>query len=103
MRLANSSRRRSPSGRGMRRKPESNRNEPAGAGTSMISAAIVGLGRWGRSLVESVHGKSPRIRFVRAIDTDPAQAGRFAAGPGHPFFARLEAAPSDATGYALVR
>ena len=44
----------------------------------MISAAIVGLGRWGRSLVDSVHGKSAQIRFVRAVDTEPAEAGRFA-------------------------
>jgi predicted dehydrogenase len=34
----------------------------------VISAAIVGLGRWGRALVESVHGKSERIRFVREVD-----------------------------------
>lgn len=45
----------------------------------MISAAIAGLGRWGRSVVESVHGKSQRIGFVRAIDTEPVQARRFAA------------------------
>ena len=32
----------------------------------MIRAAIVGLGRWGRSLVASVQGKSDDIRFVRA-------------------------------------
>jgi predicted dehydrogenase len=34
----------------------------------VIGAAIVGLGRWGRALVESVHGKSERIRFVREVD-----------------------------------
>lgn len=33
----------------------------------MIDAAIVGLGRWGRNLVESVQGKSPNIRFVRGV------------------------------------
>ena len=32
----------------------------------MIRAAIVGLGRWGRSLVSSVQGKSDDIRFVLA-------------------------------------
>jgi predicted dehydrogenase len=32
----------------------------------MIRAAIVGVGRWGRSLVASVSGKSDDIRFVRA-------------------------------------
>jgi len=34
----------------------------------MIDAAIVGLGRWGQALVESVRGKSERIRFVREVD-----------------------------------
>ena len=32
----------------------------------MIRAAILGLGRWGRSLVNSVQGKSRDIRFVAA-------------------------------------
>src|SRR5215467_4317224 len=32
----------------------------------MIRAAILGLGRWGRSLVTSVQGKSREIRFVAA-------------------------------------
>jgi predicted dehydrogenase len=30
----------------------------------MINAAIVGMGWWGRTLVESVHGSSDNIRFV---------------------------------------
>jgi predicted dehydrogenase len=33
----------------------------------MINAAILGLGRWGRVLVDSVHGKSERIAFRRAV------------------------------------
>src|SRR5262245_22782440 len=32
----------------------------------MVRAAIVGLGRWGRSLVVSVQGKSQDIRFAAA-------------------------------------
>src|SRR5580704_15452570 len=39
----------------------------------MIDAAIVGLGRWGRTLVEAVQGKSEKIRFTRAVSRDPAQ------------------------------
>ena len=35
----------------------------------MIGAAIAGLGRWGRSFVESVQGKSARLRFVRGVET----------------------------------
>ena len=30
----------------------------------MIDAGIVGLGWWGKNLVEAVQGKSERIRFV---------------------------------------
>jgi hypothetical protein len=30
----------------------------------MIRAAIVGMGWWGRTLVESVQGASDRIKFV---------------------------------------
>ena len=37
----------------------------------MIDAAIVGLGRWGRTLVEAVQGQSDRLRFTRAVSRDP--------------------------------
>jgi predicted dehydrogenase len=39
----------------------------------MIDAAIVGLGRWGRTLVEAVQGKSDKLRFTRAVSRDPSQ------------------------------
>jgi len=43
----------------------------------MIRAAIVGLGRWGRSLVGSVQGKSTQLRFVRAHTRTRASAEEF--------------------------
>jgi predicted dehydrogenase len=43
----------------------------------MIRAAIVGLGRWGRSLVASVQGKSGQLRFVRAHTRTRAGAEDF--------------------------
>jgi predicted dehydrogenase len=43
----------------------------------MIRAAIVGLGRWGRSLVTSVQGKSDDIRFVCAHTRTGAAAEEF--------------------------
>ena len=43
----------------------------------MIRAAIVGLGRWGRSLVRSVQGKSDEIEFIRAYTRTPAAAKEF--------------------------
>jgi predicted dehydrogenase len=46
----------------------------------MINAAIVGLGRWGRNLVNSVQGASLRLRFVRGVVRNPDAARDFAAG-----------------------
>jgi predicted dehydrogenase len=43
----------------------------------MIRAAIVGLGRWGRSLVNAVSGKGDDIRFVRAATRTRASAEDF--------------------------
>jgi predicted dehydrogenase len=43
----------------------------------MIRAAIVGLGRWGRSLVSSVAGKSDDIRFTVATTRTRAPAEQF--------------------------
>jgi len=43
----------------------------------MIRAAIVGLGRWGRSLVTSVQGKSKDLRFVLAHTRTRATAEDF--------------------------
>jgi predicted dehydrogenase len=43
----------------------------------MIRAAIVGLGRWGQTLVESVQDKSDKIRFVSGVSRDPARTREF--------------------------
>jgi predicted dehydrogenase len=45
----------------------------------MIEAAIVGLGRWGRTLVAAAAG-SAKLRFTRAVSRDPARHRDFAAG-----------------------
>jgi predicted dehydrogenase len=50
----------------------------------MIRAAIVGLGRWGRSLVNSVQGKSDAIRFVAAHTRTRASAEDFCRDKGVP-------------------
>jgi predicted dehydrogenase len=39
----------------------------------MLRAAICGAGRWGTRLMESVHGKSDKIRFVTAVTRNPAE------------------------------
>jgi predicted dehydrogenase len=47
------------------------------AAESMIRAAILGLGRWGRSLVNSVQGKSRDIEFIAAHTRTRASAEAF--------------------------
>jgi predicted dehydrogenase len=44
----------------------------------MINAGIVGLGWWGKNLVEAVQGKSDRFRFVRGACRNHAPVAAFA-------------------------
>jgi predicted dehydrogenase len=48
----------------------------------MINAAIVGLGRWGQNLVNSVQGKSDKIRFVTGVLRHPENARAYAQKQG---------------------
>lgn len=48
----------------------------------MIDAAIVGLGRWGQNLVNSVQGKSDKIRFVKGVLRHPENAREYAERQG---------------------
>ena len=63
----------------------------------MVRAAIVGLGRWGRSLVSSVQGKSEDIRFVLAHTRTRSSAEAFCREAGVPLtdsYATIVADPS---------
>jgi predicted dehydrogenase len=44
----------------------------------MINAAVIGLGRWGKSLVTAVQGKSPKLRFVHGVSKEPDDVRGFA-------------------------
>ena len=44
------------------------RDPRGGNPARVIDAAIVGLGRWGGALLESVQGKSDKLRFVGGVD-----------------------------------
>jgi predicted dehydrogenase len=44
----------------------------------MIEAAIVGLGRWGKTLVEAVQGQSDKLRFTHAVSRNPDRLRDFA-------------------------
>ena len=68
----------------------------------MIDAAIVGLGRWGRTLVKAVQGKSDKLRFTRAVSRDPAKLREVAAPLGLEVVGSLEAVLADRTIGALV-
>jgi predicted dehydrogenase len=48
----------------------------------MINAAVIGLGRWGKSLVNAVQGKSDRLRFVHGVSQEPDEVRGFAAQHG---------------------
>lgn len=48
----------------------------------MIRAAIVGLGWWGRVLVDAVQGRDAPLRFTHAFVPNPDEVGGFAAQHG---------------------
>src|SRR5215207_3873813 len=48
----------------------------------MLNVGLVGLGGWGKRLVEAVQGKSERVRFTAAVTGTPAKAEAFAAKHG---------------------
>ncbi len=61
----------------------------------MIKAAVIGLGRWGRSIVESVQGRSTRVRFVHGVTKEPDTARDFATGHGFRLSTELADALAD--------
>jgi predicted dehydrogenase len=61
----------------------------------MIDAAVIGLGRWGKSIVESVQGKSKRLRIVRGVSKEPELVRDFAASKGFELSSNFEEAIAD--------
>jgi len=68
----------------------------------MIDAAIVGLGRWGKNFVQSLHGKSTRIRFARGVDAAPDKLRDFAKQHALPLCADLAEVLADPAIKAVV-
>jgi len=52
----------------------------------MINAAIVGLGRWGRHLVDSIHGKSDMIRIAAGVARNPDRVRDYAREHDFPLY-----------------
>ncbi|MCA3610945.1 MAG: Gfo/Idh/MocA family oxidoreductase [Methylobacterium sp.] len=61
----------------------------------MKTLAIAGLGRWGKVLVDSVQGKSDKVRFGVAVTRDPAAAQAYCSPKGIRPISSLEAALAD--------
>ncbi len=68
----------------------------------MINAAIIGLGRWGQNLVDSVQGKSDSIRFVAGAVRTPGKAEAYAREMGFLLYDSYEKALADPKVDAVV-
>ncbi len=60
-----------------------------------VSLAILGLGRWGKVLVDSVQGRSEHVRFAAAVGRDAVRIAADAAQRGLVVLADLNAALGD--------
>ena len=61
----------------------------------MINAAIIGLGWWGKTIVNAVQGKSDKIRFVHGVSHEPDTVRDYAKEKGFTLSTTLEAALAD--------
>ena len=61
----------------------------------MINAAVIGLGRWGKNIVESAQGKSPRLHFIRGVSKEPETVADFAKAKGFELSTDFDAAIAD--------
>jgi len=68
----------------------------------MIDAAVIGLGRWGKGIVEAVQGKSPRLRFICGVSKEPDLVRDFAATHGFTLSTEFAEAVADPRVKAVV-
>lgn len=68
----------------------------------MLNAAIVGLGWWGRNIVQCVQGRSRKLRFVHGVSKEPEAAKPLAAAHGFTLSTDLEEALADPRVQAIV-
>jgi predicted dehydrogenase len=61
----------------------------------MIDAAVIGLGRWGKNIVEAVQGKSKRLHFIRGVSKEPDLVRDFATAKGFELSTEFEDAVAD--------
>ena len=68
----------------------------------MIDAAIIGLGRWGKGIVQSAQGRSQRLRFIRGVSKEPDEVRDFAATHGFTLSTDFADAVADPRVQAVV-
>ena len=61
----------------------------------MLNAAIIGLGRWGQNLVDSIHGRSDRIRIVAGATRTVSKAADYAKKRGFPLHGSYQQVLAD--------
>lgn len=68
----------------------------------MISAAIVGLGWWGKNIADAVQGKSQKLRFVHGVTQELDTTQEYAKARGFKLSATLDEALADPAVQAVV-
>ena len=68
----------------------------------MLNVGLIGLGGWGKRLVEAVQGKSKTVRFVSAVTATPAKHKDFVAKHGLKIEADLKTMLADPNVQAVV-
>ena len=71
-------------------------------GAIMINAAMVGLGRWGQTHLNSIQGKSDRLRIVHGVTKEPELARELAAKHGFRLSTDLKDAIADPEVQAII-
>ena len=69
---------------------------------AIVNAAIVGLGWWGKNIVEAIQDKSERLRFVHGVSKEPDAARDFAKTKDFRLSTDLEDALADPQVQAVV-
>jgi predicted dehydrogenase len=68
----------------------------------MINAAMVGLGRWGQTVLGSIQGKSERLRIVHGVTKEPELARELAGKHGFRLSTDLKDAIADPQVQAIL-
>jgi predicted dehydrogenase len=68
----------------------------------MINAAIIGLGWWGKNIVNAVQAKTERVRFLRGVSKEPDTVRDFAAHHNLELSTHLDDALGDPRVQAVV-